>query len=156
MEPETTQPPPLPRRDATNPPPEPRDAPENRPETSGAPSGAPEALTVTDTVPEAPRAPGLSIPAGPLDLWRDRLRVVFDRAIYLLVAWIAYRLRMADKLDYGTGAFLLLLAGVRAQNLADFLVTRAATNPASRAAVVLGALGIHGTAAESFRGLFRG
>jgi len=78
--------------------------------------------------------PGEPLPRDP---WRDRLRVVWDRGVYLAVIFAVYKLRMADKLDYGTGIGLLLLAGIRVENLAEFLLKRAAVAPGSRAAAVL-------------------
>lgn len=127
---------------------DPRDGAETRaesPRTSGA------ALRVTDSAPGSPPgSPGAGLETLPRDLWRDRLRVVRDGAIYLAVAFAAYKLRMADKLDPATGIFMLLIAGVRAQNIAEFLTRGRGAGPGSLAGVA-----ILGIPAETFRSFFR-
>lgn len=154
-------PPPLPRNsipptapDETTP-----EAPE-RMDAPGTPADGPGGGVTPAEVPAAPRAPGsaptVPPPDAPRDPWRDRLRVVWDRAVYLAVIVVVYRLRMADKLDPYTGAGLLLLAGVRLENLAEFVLRRAAVDPNSRAAALLVAGGRLGIDPDAFRSWFRG
>lgn len=127
---------------------DPRDGAETRAEslrTSGT------ALRVTDSAPGSPGAPGAGLETLPRDLWRDLLRVVRDGAIYLAVAFAAYKLRMADKLDPATGVFMLLIAGVRAQNIAEFLTRGRGGGGAGG----LAGVAILGIPAETFRSFFR-
>lgn len=57
---------------------------------------------------------------APRDLWRDRLRVTFDRGIYAAALWVIYKLALVHLLDVGTGTLVLLVAGIRPHNLFDF------------------------------------
>ena len=137
---------------------------------NSTPPGAPDdgarpdrELTPSDGLPTPPKAPGTpsTIPPDgqPRDVWRDRIRVIRDGAVYLLIAFAAYKLRMADKLDIGTSVFLLLLAGIRAQNVADFLAARAGIGGAgggARGAVFFALLHARGVDSDVWRSFFRG
>jgi hypothetical protein len=70
------------------------------------------------------------------DPWRDRLRVIFDRAIYAGALWVVYRLALAHLLDVGTGTLVLLVAGIRPHNLFDVAQTARGSGGA-RAALAL-------------------
>lgn len=136
--PDPIQPQPAPR--VSTPPPAPLDGPGKGAGGAGTDEGPETPPEGALTAPRAPGSPVTEPPPGeplPRDPWRDRLRVVWDRGVYLAVIFAVYKLRMADKLDYGTGIGLLLLAGIRVENLAEFLLKRAAVAPGSRAAAVL-------------------
>jgi CheY-like chemotaxis protein len=51
------------------------------------------------------------------DPWRDRVRVVMDRGLYLAGLFVLYKLSLAGKLDVGTVTAVLLVTGVRPHNL---------------------------------------
>jgi len=79
--------------------------------------------------PTMPPPSPLSLPALPTveppttahDPWRDRIRVLADRAIYAgALASIVY-LAKIQRLDVGTTAAILLVAGVRPHNLFEAL-----------------------------------
>jgi CheY-like chemotaxis protein len=79
--------------------------------------------------PTMPPPSPLSLPALPTveptatthDPWRDRIRVLADRAIYAgALAAIVY-LAKIQRLDVGTTAAILLVAGVRPHNLFEAL-----------------------------------
>jgi len=118
---------------------------------------APRVQTPAAGVPGAPRSPGspasVPPPGTPHDVWRDRFRVARDGAIYIAVVVAMYRLRMADKLDWGTTVAMLLVAGIRAQNIGDFIARRAEVAPGSRAAMMLAVMHVD---PATFRSLFRG
>lgn len=61
----------------------------------------------------------------PPDTWKERLRTIRDGAVYLAVAWICFRLKLAEKLDPGTAVFFLLLAGIRFKDVTEFMAIRA-------------------------------
>ena len=122
----------------SHPPPAPLDGPGKGAEGAGTGERAETPPEGALTAPRAPGSPVTEPPPGEhRDPWRDRLRVVWDRMVYLAVIFAVYKLRMVDKLDHGTGIGLLLLAGIRVENLAEFLLKRAAVAPGSRAAAVL-------------------
>jgi len=93
-----------PHRDSVNPPPHPwQEGPQGAAEGPETSRTVERAFTPPGAVPAAPKAPGSLTtnppPNYPRDLWRDRLRVVWDRVVYLAVIAARYKLRMADKLD---------------------------------------------------------
>ena len=89
-----------------------------------------------DTAPERPEDSSSEPPPMPRDLWRDRLRVLGDRTIYVAVLFVMYRLRMADKLDPGVTIALLLVAGIRLENGAAFLAKKAGSSGGAVGAVL--------------------
>jgi len=138
------------------------DATGNSPDASGMRDRAQTPAEALPAPPGAPGAPASVPPPGePRDVWRDRFRVARDGAVYLAIALIAYKLRMADKLDIGTSVFLLLVAGVRAQNVGEFLAARAGlVAPGSRSSMMLaagmvGASGANRIDLETVRSFFR-
>jgi hypothetical protein len=68
------------------------------------------------------------------DPWRDRLRVVMDRGLYLAgLAALVYLARIG-KLDVGTTAAVLLVTGVRPHNLFEAAqAARGGSAPGARA-----------------------
>ena len=79
--------------------------------------------------PTMPPPSPLSLPALPTveppttahDPWRDRIRVVLDRVIYLVALVSVVLLARAKALDLQTAAAILLVAGVRPHNLFEAL-----------------------------------
>jgi len=68
-----------------------------------------------------PALPTVEPPTTAHDPWRDRIRVLADRAIYAgALASIVY-LAKIQRLDVGTTAAILLVAGVRPHNLFEAL-----------------------------------
>jgi CheY-like chemotaxis protein len=67
--------------------------------------------------PPVPERTDSGAPAGPHDPWRDRIRVVMDRLLYLAGLAALVHLARAGKLDVGTTAAVLLVTGVRPHNL---------------------------------------
>lgn len=114
-----------------------------------------------DTPAEAPEPVVSMVPGEPTtmprDLWRDRLRVLGDRAIYITVLVVMYRLRMADKLDPGVTIALLLVAGIRLENVAAFLARKAGAS-GGVAGALLAMLHVRGVGArpEVVASFFRG
>lgn len=77
-------------------------------------------------------------PPEKYDPVRDRMRVLLDRVIYLVViCWGSY-LQLHQRLDPGFGIFLLLVAGVRPNNILEAV---AVAKSSGRAASVVGVLG---------------
>jgi CheY-like chemotaxis protein len=79
--------------------------------------------------PTMPPPSPLSLPALPTveppttthDPWRDRIRVVLDRVIYLVALISVVVLALRGKLDLQTAGAILLVAGVRPHNLFEAL-----------------------------------
>jgi len=124
--------------------------PQEAPRTSGVESHPSDLLEPPGARGDGPEGGVGAVEGEPLprDLWRDRIRVIRDGLIYLVVATAAYKLRMADKLDPATAGLLLLIAGVRAHNIADFVASRKVRNAA-------GAVLIAKVPVDTFRGFFR-
>lgn len=73
------------------------------------------------SVSSLPALPTVEPPSTAHDPWRDRIRVLADRAIYAgALAAIVY-LAKIKSLDVGTTAAILLVAGVRPHNLFEAL-----------------------------------
>ena len=73
------------------------------------------------SVSSLPALPTVEPPSTAHDPWRDRIRVLADRAIYAgALAAIVYLARIKS-LDVGTTAAILLVAGVRPHNLFEAL-----------------------------------
>ena len=87
------------------------------------PPPAPAATTPVAPPTERPPLEGLpSITlSGAPDPWRDRIRVVLDRVIYLVALVSVVLLARAKALDLQTAAAILLVAGVRPHNLFEAL-----------------------------------
>jgi CheY-like chemotaxis protein len=93
--------------------------------------------------PTMPPPSPLSLPALPTveppttahDPWRDRIRVVLDRVIYLVALVSVVLLARAKALDLQTAAAILLVAGVRPHNLFEAL--RGGGGGGARGAMVL-------------------
>jgi hypothetical protein len=64
-----------------------------------------------------PALPTVEPPSTAHDPWRDRIRVVLDRAIYAGALLAVVMLAREGKLDVQTTAAILLVAGVRPHNL---------------------------------------
>lgn len=86
-------------------------------------------------LPEPARSPS-GAPVDGRDVWRDRLRVVMDRVLYLAGLVVLYRLSLAGKLDVGTTAAVMLVVGVRPHNLFE-AATAARSAGGARAAAAL-------------------
>lgn len=116
------------RPDRTSEPPMAPDARETPPEARAAvrppplPSGAPAV-----EVPKAPEVPS-SVSNAPaslgVDTWTTRFRVWRDGAVYGIALVILYKLRIAEKLDIGTGVAVMLVAGVRPAMIAELLAAK--------------------------------
>lgn len=77
--------------------------------------------TMPPPVSSLPALPTVEPPSAAHDPWRDRIRVLADRAIYAgALASIVYLARI-QRLDVGTTAAILLVAGVRPHNLFEAL-----------------------------------
>jgi CheY-like chemotaxis protein len=68
-----------------------------------------------------PALPTVEPPSTAHDPWRDRIRVVLDRVIYLVALVSVVLLARAKALDLQTAAAILLVAGVRPHNLFEAL-----------------------------------
>lgn len=76
--------------------------------------------------------------APPVDLVRDRIRVVMDRVIYAAALVSLVYLAKIDKLDVGTATAVLLVSGVRPHNLFEAAAAaRGNGNGNGRAAVAV-------------------
>lgn len=85
------------------------------------------------------------------DIWGSRFKTFRDGLVYALVAWIAYKLRMVDKLDPGTGVLLLLVAGIRPNHIVDAVI--AARGGAGRNAMMFAPM-LWGIPVDRFRSFF--
>jgi CheY-like chemotaxis protein len=95
----------------------------SRPHVLPPPPPAPAATTPVAPPTERPpleALPSLALPGAP-DPWRDRIRVVLDRAIYAGALLAVVMLAREGKLDVQTTAAILLVAGVRPHNLFEAL-----------------------------------
>ena len=92
--------------------------------------------------PEGVVGPTSAITVGPPNPVRDTVRVVRDGLIYGGILAVAYRWGLTGVLDNPKMLFLLLLAGIRAQTVAEFVSRRVAQSAANggRAASALVAL----------------
>ena len=82
-----------------------------------------------------PALPTVEPPTTAHDPWRDRIRVVLDRVIYLVALVSVVLLARAKALDLQTAAAILLVAGVRPHNLFEAL--RGGGGGGARGAMVL-------------------
>lgn len=90
--------------------------------------------------PPVPERTDSGAPAGPHDPWRDRVRVVMDRGLYLAGLFVLYKLSLAGKLDVGTVTAVLLVTGVRPHNL--FEAAQAASSARTAGAARAGGLAL--------------
>lgn len=110
--------------------PERADVTQRRPTLPGPPAPiAPDVAPTDPTAQERAALPERDSATPTRDAWLDRLRVTLDRAIYAGALWIVYHLALVHLLDAGTGALILLVAGVRPHNLFD--AARAVTSAPS-------------------------
>ena len=73
------------------------------------------------SVSSLPALPTVEPPSTAHDPWRDRIRVLADRAIYAGALGAIVYLAKIKSLDVGTTAAILLVAGVRPHNLFEAL-----------------------------------
>lgn len=73
------------------------------------------------SVSSLPALPTVEPPSAAHDPWRDRIRVLADRAIYAGALGAIVYLAKIKSLDVGTTAAILLVAGVRPHNLFEAL-----------------------------------
>lgn len=96
----------------------------------------PPTATERPPTPDLPERTPSGAPVDGRDPWRDRLRVVMDRVLYLAGLVVLYRLSLAGKLDVGTTAAVMLVVGVRPHNLFE-AATAARSAGGARAAAAL-------------------
>lgn len=101
-------------------------------EAEKTPNDRPPALERQQTPATPVKAAGAQPPYDP---WRDRLRVGLDRIIYCLAVYALWRLQLIGKLDVGSGAVILMAAGIRPHNL--FEAVSSARGGDGKAALVL-------------------
>lgn len=101
-------------------------------EAPKTPSGRPPELERQQTPATPVKAASGQVQYDP---WRDRIRVALDRVIYCLAVYALWRLQLVGKLDVGSGAVILMAAGIRPHNLFEAVST--ARGGDSKAAMML-------------------